>query len=134
MSTGIRRAIRACFVTLVLAAMVLSLVRTQERFYYCEAMGLLASDPCRGAANEKDESSPNVQREHHDCCAVVTLRALPRGAVHCDVSVAPAGAVHAPYFVTSTRADSIRITRSLRSSRAPPFATERIAALMVFHT
>ena len=114
------------------------------RYFYCEAMGLMQSDPCaeaahRGARGERGEPTNEIEEQHIDCCAVGTLPPMPGGAL------ARAMTISAPPMLAAAWA---RASVAPSSASAPRFAArgherwlppprppgERRAALMVFLT
>src|SRR5260221_11428193 len=68
---------------LVLAFAVLcGIVHAGARYFYCEALGLLPSDPCAEVSGDGHGKRPlDALSEHHaDCCEIVTLIPMPRAA------------------------------------------------------
>ena len=142
-----RRGMAAVAHMVLALAVVFAVVKSGGRYYYCEALGLMPSDPCaeasraaRGAPDALAESCPDMQRtlsEHHaDCCEVVTLSAMPRAAGAVGPSVAPAAwvaTVPAPGLVDPTRSPELAIEPAFDRWRPPPRdASAACAKLMVF--
>jgi hypothetical protein len=78
---------------LVLAlAVVFGTVQAGARYFYCEGVGLSASDPCAGRA-QGDGRCPfnSVDRQSIDCCTVIAMPAMPDGARAHEHAVHPAG-------------------------------------------
>jgi hypothetical protein len=94
---GLVRQCLAALVGLALSfALVASLARPGGRYFYCEAMGLLPTDPCRAAPAASDGRSTSedcLDQTRPDCCEVFTLRALPDGATRAPTNVPPAAVV-----------------------------------------
>ncbi|MBV9946449.1 MAG: hypothetical protein JOZ69_06355, partial [Myxococcales bacterium] len=71
------------------------MVRAGARYFYCDAFGLMAYDPCLlGAAH--DEPPCPLQAlgpEPGDCCRRITMPAMPDGARSSEVTIAPASVV-----------------------------------------
>jgi hypothetical protein len=80
---------------LVLALGVLfGIVQSGGRYFYCEALGLMPSDPCAQASGAATGSPVGALSEQHtDCCEVVTLPAMPAAAEAAGPCVAPAARV-----------------------------------------
>jgi hypothetical protein len=125
---------------LVLAfAVVLGMVHSGGRYFYCEALGLLPSDPCAGASSEAQVQSPlrTLSERRADCCEIVTLAAMPQAAHAAGPSVAPAPRVAiVPAILLAARSDSTApsaVDRAFERWRPPPRApTDLRAQLMVF--
>jgi hypothetical protein len=125
---------------LVLAfAVLFGIAQSGSRYFYCEALGLLPSDPCAEAATEGHGKSPlGTLSEHHaDCCEIVTLAAMPRAAQAAGPSVAPAPLVAVlpalrPEGAIDSAAPSC-LDRGFERWRPPPRASNDVRAqLMVF--
>jgi hypothetical protein len=109
------------------------------RYFYCEALGLMATDPCAQASERQRCPVEALDRAVADCCEAVTLPAMPQGARAASPSVPPASriAVIAPGWLAHPW-----IAKGLRSSnwtprqwRPPPRGpNEARAQLMVFLT
>ncbi len=89
-----RVAVAAVHMVLALA-LLFGMVQSGGRYFYCEALGLLPSDPCASAAcREHHEGTARVLSERRaDCCEIVTLEALPQAAQAAVPAVSPA-----PFF------------------------------------
>lgn len=62
------------------------------RYFYCEAMGLMASDPCAAAATRGERAETpltEVRQGNSDCCEIVTLPSLPQGTMTASSAVPP---------------------------------------------
>lgn len=134
---------------LVLAFAVLTgILHSGGRYFYCEAFGLQASDPCaevpagahdKGATAERDTGT--LGERQVDCCAIVNLEAMPQAAQASGPSVAPAarvaivpalglaGALAGPLDAAAPS----RVERSFAGWRPPPRTPGGARAqLMVF--
>jgi len=86
------RALVVGAVHLLLAlAVVCGPVQAGARYFYCEALGLSASDPCAASGHS---ASPcpfqSIEPLSVDCCSVITLPSMPRGASVDESRVPPA--------------------------------------------
>jgi hypothetical protein len=130
---------------LVLAVAVLfGVVRSGGRYFYCEALGLLPSDPCvEASAHGRRDGAPEplgagtLGARRVDCCEIVTLGAMPRAAQAAGSGVAPAPLVAvlpAPGAEGAVDlAPSSRLERAFERWRPPPrAASDARAQLMVF--
>ncbi len=143
-ATGTLRRIAVALAALLLSFAVLSgAARARNRYFYCEAMGLMETDPCAAAAQSdgtRDGAPWTEAREGHtDCCEVVTLSAMPAGTSIVAQSVPPPGLVAllpaAIFGSGSLSAPSTRPDRSFQRWRVPPrYPGELRAQLMVFLT
>jgi hypothetical protein len=125
---------------LVLAFVVLfGIAHSGGRYFYCEALGLMPSDPCAEApSNSRRENPSGLLRQHRaDCCEIVTLAAMPQAAEAAGPSVAPAARVAVvsalwlagPIDVTTPQLAD----RAFERWRPPPRASNGVRAqLMVF--
>jgi hypothetical protein len=125
---------------LVLAlAIVFGLVQSGGRYFYCDALGLLPSDPCAEALGKAHSmGAESTLREHHaDCCEIVTLGAMPQAsrAKAPDIGPAPCVAV-VPIFPLAVESDCLaqpRVAKAFERWRPPPGAANDVRAqLMVF--
>jgi hypothetical protein len=124
----------------VLACAVLfGVVHSGNRYFYCEALGLMPSDPCIEASPDAQGKSPLAMlgERRADCCEIVTLAAMPRAAQAAGLRVAPAACVAvvpALGFVDpSDSASPVRVERAFERWRPPPRASNDVRAqLMVF--
>jgi hypothetical protein len=125
---------------LVLAfAVLFGIVQSGGRYFYCEALGLLPSDPCAEAARDGHTKCPlgTLSERHADCCEIVTLAAMPQAARAAGPSVAPAAFVAITPALWpegwSESATSSRLDRAFERWRPPPRASNDVRAqLMVF--
>jgi hypothetical protein len=125
---------------LVLAfAILFGVVQSGGRYFYCEALGLLPSDPCaQNAGNAHTECPSGKLSEHRaDCCEIVTLGTMPRAAQATGPSIAPAALVATlPALRLADQNDSAapsRVARAFERWRPPPRASNDVRAqLMVF--
>lgn len=127
---------------LALSFMMLSgITRANGRYFYCEAMGLMASDPCAPAAQEARplNRSAEARESHPDCCEVVTFPSLPDGTTSTSPAVAPPALVAVlpaePAPDAQLRVPRPGSDRAFAHGRAPPRSAAQVRAqLMVFLT
>jgi hypothetical protein len=123
---------------LVLAFAVLSGVdQSGARYFYCEAFGLMATDPCVQSSQARRGPLEAVDTPLADCCEVVTLPAMPEGARAMSPSVPPAAraAVLPPTLLTdawSSRGPRFPNPERQRWRPPPRAPSEVRAQLMVF--
>ena len=125
---------------LLLAFVVLfGILHSGGRYFYCEALGLLPSDPCAEAARDAHGTSPlgAVGERRADCCEIVTLAAMPQAAKAAAPGVAPAARaalMPALWLAGVTRfAVPWRPGRAFERWRPPPRSSNDVhAQLMVF--
>jgi hypothetical protein len=89
---GLPRAFAVGAVQLLLAlAVVCGTLQAGSRYFYCEAFGLSASDPC-AARTTSGSACPfqSIERQSPDCCSVITLPSMPEGASPDEPRVPPA--------------------------------------------
>jgi hypothetical protein len=129
----------AAMAHIVLALAVLfGVVQSGGRYFYCEALGLMPSDPCAQASGAAHTGPVGTLSEQHtDCCEVVTLAAMPPAAQAAGPCVAPAPFVAllaAPCPSASTPfVASSDLERLFERWRPPPRAPNDVRAqLMVF--
>lgn len=135
------RAVTAAAHLVLVFAVLFGIAQSGRRYFYCEAFGLLPSDPCRqGSSTVEGNRSPGMLSEDPaDCCEVVTLGAMPEAAQASRPSVAPAAQV------ALVPARSLRtpiafapppcVDREFERWRPPPRASRDLRAqLMVFLT
>jgi hypothetical protein len=122
-------------------AVVCGIAQSGSRYFYCEALGLMPSDPCvqseRGG--DTDGCGKSLSEKRADCCEVVTLPAMPDGARAASPSVSPAGLVAilpGAWLADPPATPALRPTgRFFDRWRPPPrSAGEVCAQLMVFLT
>jgi hypothetical protein len=124
----------------VLAVAVLfGVLHSGSRYFYCEALGLLPSDPCAAASSDAHSKTPlqTLSERAADCCEIVTLGAMPPAAQAAGPSVAPAARVAivpASWLAGGNDlATAARVDRAFERWRPPPRASsEARAELMVF--
>jgi hypothetical protein len=123
----------------VALAVLFGVVHSGGRYFYCPAMGLLASDPCAAAASDTRRKSQRgaLSETHVDCCEVVTLPSMPEGARPGEAAIPPAfqvAIVPARARTSPTAAiEQSRAERRFARWRPPPrSANDARAALMVF--
>lgn len=128
----------AAHVVLALAVLF-GIVQSGGRYFYCEALGLLPSDPCAEASLDGHSKSPlgMLSERHTDCCEIVTLAAMPQAAQAAAPKVAPAARVAIiPALWLAARVDSAALSaidRAFERWRPPPRASKEVRAqLMVF--
>lgn len=135
-----RAALARASCLLVAIAVLLGIAQAGTRYFYCEGLGLSATDPCaQGATRHSPCPLASFDRASFDCCQVLTMRSMPEGARSIVPAVPSAGllAILSPLH----RADAsswngtIVVAREGERGRAPPWSsTERRAQLMVFLT
>jgi hypothetical protein len=138
---GVPRALVLGAARLVLAlAVICGAVQSGARYFYCEALGLSTSDPCAASARGGGGCPlESVGPQSIDCCAIITLPAVPEGARAREQTVAPAGVVAllpASEYVgpnSLLRVDGFAQT-ALRVERPPRPGGELRTQLMVFLT
>lgn len=85
----------ACAVARLLVALVVvaGIAQSGSRYFYCEALGLSATDPCRESARSHVETCPTqaFRAGRADCCEIVTLPSVPSGAESDGPTVPSAG-------------------------------------------
>jgi hypothetical protein len=120
-------------------AVLCAIVHAGGRYFYCEALGLLPSDPCAQTARDAHSECPSgTLSEHHaDCCEIVTLAAMPQAAQAAGPSVAPAAlvAIINPLGLAGgiDLVAPLRLDRAFERWRPPPRASNDVRAqLMVF--
>ena len=132
------RAVAAVAHLVLAVAVVLGIVHSGSRYFYCEALGLSASDPCAAATSEGRGKSPSetLSERAPDCCEIVTLAAMPRAAQAAQTSVAPAPCVAIaalPIDESAGAAPPSGVDRALARWRPPPRSSGDVRAqLMVF--
>jgi hypothetical protein len=126
---------------LVLAlAVFFGAVQAGARYFYCEGVGLSASDPCAGRAHGDGRCPFNsVDRQSIDCCTVIAMPAMPDGARACEHAVHPAGVSAlmpvGQYTSGQLGLGETTLTQRARRWQKPPRpAAELRAQLMVFLT
>jgi hypothetical protein len=137
-----RRLAVALTALLTTFALVSGFVHANGRYFYCEAMGLMATDPCASAAprDERNARPPTeARRGHGDCCEVVSLPSLPQGTTSASSAVPLPALVAAmppaPLPVVQAGAPRAPLDRAVLRLRAPPrSAAQARAQLMVFLT
>jgi hypothetical protein len=114
--------------------------QVRTRYFYCEARGLSAIDPCGRSAGQ---TSPcpfgAIDRQTFDCCSIVTMPTVPQGARSTTPMVPAAGIVGiVPRPGTDGASSSngrSRVAWEDARWRGPPrSAGERRSQLMVFRT
>jgi hypothetical protein len=143
--TRLLRQIAMALCSLLLAfAIVSGLARAHGRYFYCEAMGLLATDPCAAAAASSDGDedvgrNAEARRSDADCCEHVVIPPAPESTTVGTRAVPPPAlvAILAPMSSRGERPAPApgRPNGSLQRWRVPPrYAGELRAQLMVFLT
>jgi hypothetical protein len=131
-----RRAASATVHLVMACAVVLGIVHSGGRYYYCAAMGLLPVDPCGEASSEARIDGPSLGAKHVDCCQVLTLPAMPRAAQGASPRVAPARVAIVPTLSFAAHAVAQPWSKQERARerwRPPRLASnDRRAQLMVF--
>ncbi|HEX3772586.1 MAG TPA: hypothetical protein VHV30_17025 [Polyangiaceae bacterium] len=127
----------------VAISVLFGVAQAGARYFYCESLGLSATDPCAASAPSETRQPPcplaSFGRAPFDCCQVITMRSMPEGARAIEPSVPSAGVVAVlppvvgPIEPASGRGPSV--ARAGERWRGPPRASrERRAQLMVFLT
>jgi hypothetical protein len=127
---------------LLLAFAVLAgVTHSGARYFYCEAIGLSASDPCAEASGTAGDADPcgTLREQPGDCCEVVTLPTLPDGARVATSAVPPAPSVATLPALWLADGPAAGVRPSHRDLferwRVPPRSpSEARAQLMVFLT
>jgi hypothetical protein len=109
------------------------------RYFYCEAFGITATDPCVQASQSQRSPVEALDESVADCCELLTLPAMPEGARAAGPSVPPAARVA---VVPAGWPADLWMTKELQSAtpalqrwRPPPRAPNELRAqLMVFLT
>jgi hypothetical protein len=136
-SRALSRPVACLFVAV---ALLFGTVQAGAHYFYCEAFGLLAFDPCASASHE---ASPcplqSLQSQPVDCCQRITVPAMPDGAGANEPSVAPAAFVAvvpaAQYAISQLGVFEVpRAFQRGRWRRPPRSAGDLRAELMVFLT
>jgi hypothetical protein len=124
----------------VVVAVLCGTGQAGARYFYCEALGLSASDPC-AASSRAEERCPvrSLDGASPDCCSVVILPAVPHGVRAGESTVHPASvvALRPGAAGADTRSDvgeSGFGRRGARWQKPPRPGRERRARLMVFLT
>ncbi len=141
-----RRTLARAWCALVVLSLLFGILQARTRYFYCEALGLSATDPCSRASQATRQEPPcplaSLDRARFDCCKVVTMSAMPsireRGR-SIELGVPPAGVVALlpPARVADAGAPvhEARFAWEGERWRGPPRASrERRAQLMVFLT
>ncbi|HEY4013038.1 MAG TPA: hypothetical protein VGM06_06855 [Polyangiaceae bacterium] len=125
---------------LVALAVLFGAGHVRTRYFYCEARGLSATDPC-ASREAHDPPCPlgSVHRAPFDCCRMLTMPTVPEGARSVAPTVPAAGIVAVlPPADAATAMSPTANTRFVWGDgrwRGPPRpAGERRARLMVFLT
>ena len=141
---GVLRRLAVALTALLLSLALLSgTTRARSRYFFCEAMGLMESDPCAAAADTDGTQhvapSTEARERHTDCCEIVNLSPMPAGTTTAPLDV-PSPGPTAILPAATLRAGLLTVprTRPNRSSerwRVPPrSAGELRTQLMVFLT
>lgn len=78
---------------LLAIALLCGAFRAGGRYFYCEAMGMMLTDPCAAAAAAAPDAPPpahELRERDVDCCIVGTLPPMPAGAASREVRVGAA--------------------------------------------
>jgi len=138
---GPRRSAVALGYLLLAFAVVCGIAQSGTRYFYCEALGLMHSDPCAQSARGGDTNicGNSLSEKPADCCEVVTLPAMPDGARVVSPSVLPAGLVAIVprgWLADHPATPTLRVPKRFFDRWRPPprSAGEVCAQLMVFLT
>jgi hypothetical protein len=128
---------RLLFALVVVAGMT----HSGTRYFYCEALGLMANDPCVEGSRSDGERCPTGALSGHrdDCCEIVSLPSVPNGA-HWERLRVPAASVVA--IVPAERfvgraldaEPNVRSFALARWREPPRFPQRARSELMVFLT
>lgn len=136
-----RRAALAFAAFAVSLALVSGLTQAGNRYFYCEAMGMLQHDPCAEAprADDSAHSSNAPVAKRGDCCEIVTFPSLPEGSTASSPSVSPPALIAlvpaSELGEHSTDGLAWRVAPLFERWRLPPpTAAQRRVELMVFLT
>ena len=140
-TTPLRR-VAASLAGLILSFALLSgLAHANARYFYCEAMGLMAIDPCAAStSSENHDAAPVAELRplHFDCCEVITLPSLPASTTASTVAVPAAtrtATIPALALIDVSHLRSTRAIADAERQRTPPrSAAHARAQLMVFLT
>jgi len=132
----------ACARVLFAVALIAGFTHSGSRYFYCEAMGLAAVDPCLDldAARSDSPSCPErtLQGRLADCCEIITLPSVPNAAQSEGPRVPAASVVAtAPPYQSVGHAldDQPRARIAFARWREPPRSPQKARArLMVFLT
>jgi hypothetical protein len=136
----LRGALAKASCLLVAMAVLLGVVHAGARYFYCEGLGLSATDPCLQTATHPSPCpSGTFDRQALDCCRVITMPSMPEGARSVVPVVPSAGFMAVLPAVQTAGASqwngSVLFAREGERGRAPPASSgERRARLMVFLT
>jgi hypothetical protein len=121
-------------------AVICGATQSGAHYFYCEALGLSASDPCAAGARAAEPCPfKSLQAQSIDCCSIITLPSMPDGARAQEPTVVPAGVIallparDSSGPDTSLGAERFSL-RAFRWERPPRPGGERRAQLMVFLT
>jgi hypothetical protein len=125
---------------LVAVAVLFGIVQARARYFYCESLGLSATDPCAHQARQQPPCPlASFDRARFDCCEVITMPSMPEGARSVEPIVASASVVAilppALGTIESVRGGGGPVAWEGERWRGPPRASrDRRAQLMVFLT
>jgi hypothetical protein len=124
---------------LVAIAVLFGIVQARAHYFYCESLGLSATDPCGHEARRQTPCPlASLDRAPFDCCEVITMPSMPEGARAAGPTVPSAGvvAVLPPVLGELASSQSVgHVAWEGERWRGPPRASrERRAQLMVFLT
>ncbi|MDP9149515.1 MAG: hypothetical protein M3O36_06190 [Myxococcota bacterium] len=121
---------------LIAFVVVTGIAHSGSRYFYCESLGLAATDPCLDGARRDIDSCPAASLHVHraDCCEIVTLPSVPAGGAQSEgPSVPSAGVVSiVPAKLFAIRADEASGgAGGLARWREPPRSRERARARLM---
>jgi hypothetical protein len=117
---GPRAVVRAVLRLLVAVAVLVAPLQAGARYFYCEALGMLAFDPCACDEHEAAQCpAPSVERTRVDCCTRIVMPSVPEGVRAAGESVPP------PEVVAVVPAVPPGVDALLRSAVLRPDAQER---------
>lgn len=138
----LRTAVARAWCAILTLAVLFGIAQAGTRYFYCEALGLSATDPCQATRAAPPCAPASLERTHQDCCQVITMPSMPsmpERARPVEPGVAPAAlvALLPPALGGEVHASACgsRVAREGERWRGPPRASrERRAQLMVFQT
>jgi hypothetical protein len=115
-----------------------ALVHGGARYFYCDAIGLSATDPCaQESAHRSGCPDASLGRRAADCCRTITMPSIPEGSRGVEPTVPSAGvvAILPAIQAESSCSRSAHVAWEGERWRVPPRSSlERRAQLMVFLT
>ena len=125
-------------------AVLCGVFQSGARYFYCEALGLSASDPCGGGAplvadcpleslKTPSPGARSLEAPSLDCCEVIRVPVMPDGSRSDRHGVRPASVVAlvSALEYTSARLASLECGRQdrMEQRRKPPRSASRLRAM-----